>query len=370
MRDPSRSPTEHHQPATFRSRGITAPFTTPLLAGTRVRQGDKMQIEVMVTNPSGNGGIFVVTCDGLRTLCSPTIHDTVLLKAITKAPHFDPAGIRRAGQDIALGGFAGQAAAAAAQAARNADRAEALQARFQLLAGVLEQADPQHSRTRSLADRAQCERLALGTLQRLAGILGCPVRQMEEALEAMAAAAGPVGVTAQDRPARLPRLIERLEETWVSLLQWLRAHADIDIGGLGQTMAEVLQAVAETGSAALAATRATLADPAGMLKRWIKNPVDGLNRLGRCDLLLDGWERVCLLWLTAHSTASRCAALLEMAQVLPVLPTEVGNWSDVPIPRQILNPACRVISQNDCWRSGSAAQTLIQRNEALRGMSL
>ncbi len=43
----------------------------------------------------------------------------------------------------------------------------------------------------------------------------------------------------------------------------------------------------------------------------------------RADWVLDGWEWVCLLWLAAADTgAARRRALLEMAQLVPVLPGE------------------------------------------------
>jgi nitrogen fixation protein len=60
---------------------------------------------------------------------------------------------------------------------------------------------------------------------------------------------------------------------------------------------------------------------------------------------------------------------LEMAQLLPVMPRELNDWLDTPIPLEDMDEPVRVVSGNDTWRSGGAAFTLIQRNELLRAMS-
>jgi hypothetical protein len=121
--------------------------------------------------------------------------------------------------------------------------------------------------------------------------------------------------------------------------------------------------------AMLAQTRATLADPVQLLQSWIANPDDAAGLVARCDWLLDGWEHVCLIWKLADSDSSRRAALLEMAQSLPVWPREVNDWFPAHIPLEAMNLACRVVSRNDTWRSGAAALAMIERNETLRAMS-
>ena len=89
----------------------------------------------------------------------------------------------------------------------------------------------------------------------------------------------------------------------------------------------------------------------------------------RCDWLLDGWERVSLLWLAANSGHRGGPALLEMAPLVPVLPREVMEWSDTPIPPEAMKQVCRVTSNQDGWRTGGSAFALIERNEKLLAMS-
>ena len=61
-------------------------------------------------------------------------------------------------------------------------------------------------------------------------------------------------------------------------------------------------------------------------------------------------------------------AVLEMAQLLPVLPNEVTTWIGNMVAPEAMDEACRISSHDDAWRSGGAAFALIQRNEALRAM--
>jgi hypothetical protein len=69
--------TEYRHPATFRSRGVAARFTTPMLVGARMRDAEHGGVEVVVPNPPGGRGFCVLDLRGVQALCSPTVHDTV-----------------------------------------------------------------------------------------------------------------------------------------------------------------------------------------------------------------------------------------------------------------------------------------------------
>lgn len=207
-------------------------------------------------------------------------------------------------------------------------------------------------------------------LQQIAASLGRPPAQLAVGLMAIADAFAPVGVGWDDRAARIPRLIVRLKEAQAALSDWLHADPENDIGGLGRAVTAMMKVASDGSQAVLTLARSTLADPVTFLKRWIAAPNDAERLASRCDWLLDGWERICLLWNMANSPAARRASLLEMAQLLPALPREAVDWLPVPIPPEAMDPDYRVISRNDAWRSGGAAIALIERNETLRAMSM
>ncbi len=64
--------------------------------------------------------------------------------------------------------------------------------------------------------------------------------------------------------------------------------------------------------------------------------------------------------------ASRRAALLEIGQLLPVIPREINQWIDRAVVQEATDDGCRVVSGNDAWRTGCAGFGLIQRNELLK----
>nr|WP_294502086.1 hypothetical protein [uncultured Rhodopila sp.] len=360
---------ESHHPATFHSRGVAAPFTTPMLAGTRVRDS-KGEIELVVPNPSGGRGVYILDWAAVRTLGHPNVHDTVLFRRMGSLARFDPAAMRDAALDVALDGHAGRDAAAEAKRAIARDAAHRLNAHFLLMTGLIGQVHPAGLKASNLAENAEdAARLGTAILHRLAPLMGRSPADLADALAALGNTFASVGVAADDTDARIARVLARLEEARQSLSAWLRADTDNDIGGVGRALAGAMQTAHGYGQAILNSTRAVPADPIGLLKQWFKDPEAVVATANRADWVLDGWEWVCLLWLAARTDAARRRALLEMAQLAPVLPGEAGNWADRPAPPELLRQPCRVTSREDSWRSGGAAFALIARNEILRAMS-
>jgi hypothetical protein len=138
---------------------------------------------------------------------------------------------------------------------------------------------------------------------------------------------------------------------------WLLDDPENDVEGLGRAIGVAMRRAIDSGLAVLRTTR--LAAPV-LLKRWVHDPAGLSASAARCDWLLDGWEWVGLLWLDAASTASRKAALLEMAPLVPVLPREVVEWTDTPIAPEAMRPV-------GCGapRCGGSGWALIERNERI-----
>jgi hypothetical protein len=347
------------------------PFTTPLLAGARVRRSNRSGIELVVPNPSGGRGVYILLWPGVRELCNPTIHDRVLIQRVTLLSRIDPASIRDVALEVALEGYAGREAIAAAKAASDNDLSRRLLTHFLLLAELVQQVEPTGRKATKLTEwTPDFERRAGHILRRIAAAFGRPAEFLTTGLAAMGTAFAPVGVGGDERTARIPRLIARLTEARTDISSWLAAEPGDGIGPLGRTVTERMRVTCNGSEALLAHARAALADPMALLKRWVADPEDPVELASRCDWLLDGWDCICLLWKTAESEASRRAALLEMTQLLPVLPRQVTDWLPIQIRPDTMDPACRVTSRNDTWRSGGAALTLIQRNETLRSMSM
>lgn len=362
---------EFHHPVTFQSRGVAVPFTTPLLAGARVRKGSHNAPDIVVPNPSGGRGVYIVQWSGVRALCHPTVHDTVLFQRLAGLDRLNPERMRETALAIAGEGYAGTEAAAAATLTAATDRVLRLRAHFRLLTALLNQVNPAGRGDGAVSPHrtAEFDRRTSNVLHGIAPAFGCAAMHLAAGLEALGDAFAPIGIMPDERDTRIPRLVAKLEDTRNRVSLWLGAAPDNDIGGLGRTVTAAMTVAHQLASDVLSATRSMSADPAGLLKHWVANPEETVAIAARCDWLLDGWEGVCLLWQQASHDSGRRAALLEMAQVLPVMPRQVSEWTDRPVPDSAMDPAARVVSQNDDWRRGSAAFTLIQRNEALRAMS-
>lgn len=343
------------------------PFTTPKLAGVRVRGPGPTGTELVVPNPSGARGFYILSWPGVRTLCNPTLHDTMLFRQLADLATIDPAHVRDAALDVACQGFAGREAAAAAETAIAHDQSQRRLIHLLLLTALTDPddrtADPSPGRITDIDEWAST------TLHRIAPSLGRPAAQLADDLTVIAGLFTPIGRTAGDQDARLPRLLSRLDTTHTDLSGWLDADPGNDIGGLGRAIVAAMRLACAGGKVVLARTRPALHDPLALLKRWFADAA-AVRSLGtRCDWLLDGWERVALLWLSANPRASRRAVLLEMAPLIPVQPREVMTWTGPPLPAEAMEQTCRVTSREDAWRIGGSALALIERNEKLLAMS-
>jgi hypothetical protein len=364
------STTGLHQPATFASRGVTVPFTTPLLTGARVRQSKRTGTEFVVPNSSGGRGVYILLWPGVLELCTPTVHDRALAQRMSCLARIDPANVRGSALDVALEGYAGRKAAAAAEVARQSDHSRVSSMQSHLLAALIEQVEPALRKATALAESMpDFERQAGLVLRRIAPAAGSSPAHLTIVLSSMGAEFASIGVERNGHTARIPRLIIQLAEAQADIARWLLANPQNDLEPLGRAVTGTMAGALDGAEAMLAQTRATLADPVKLLQSWIANPDDAAGLVARCDWLLDGWEHNCLIWKIADSDSSRRAALLEMAQSLPIWPREVNDWFPAPIPLESMNLACRVVSRNDAWRSGAAALALIERNETLRAMS-
>src|ERR1700679_4215228 len=87
-----------HHPTTFLERGVAVPFTTPMLLGARARPSDRGGIELIVPNPSGARGFYIVPWSGVCRLCRPTVHDPRLYQRIAEREGVTPSSIRVAAQ--------------------------------------------------------------------------------------------------------------------------------------------------------------------------------------------------------------------------------------------------------------------------------
>ena len=354
------------QPSTFLERGVSVPFTTPVLAGARVRPAERFGLEMIVPNPSGGRGSYVLPWTEMRALCRPTVHDVQLTERIAALRSVTPATIRRAAKETASEGFAGRAAGAAAGLALAAERESTVVTNFQLLLRLVQQEEPPGGGRRPPeAERpGELEVRAKRTIAAIAPRLAQDAVAIGASLEAIAALYEPIGLGPRATPARLPHA--------VGLLKLLRNEAEALAPGGDERAPELLQLLMSTAELSLALAESELAeargrvnDVIGLLASWREDSAALSRQLARADWVLDGWDRICQLWALDPSASARRDVLEEIVSLLPVIPREVGDWSKFKIDMDFLVVLRRMIPGHHDWRTGACVQDTIARNEAL-----
>ncbi len=331
---------ESYHPASFVERGVDAPFTAPLLAGARMRPMNRPGIEFVVPNPSGGRGVYILPWSSARALCRPTVHDLRLYEELRRLPALTPSSVRLAARVVATEGLAGQEAQAAAIEAAEADAAARL-------------------RTVSL----------LWLSLRSAKLPGFTPEVVARELDALGTMLAPIGLPPDADAARLPRLLAALEILRAETDVWARVNEGEALAPLAGMVSNGAATVIVAGACAIRNARALAADVPALLLQWTRSPADVAARIARTEWLLDGWDRINLLWRDARWPAGQRAALLEMAQLVPDLPLEAADWSGMPTDGAQPGHECRVVSLSEDWRTGSASFGLISRNERLRALS-
>src|SRR5580692_647584 len=128
-----------YHPTTFQERGVALPFTTPLLGGARARLSYNRGIEIIVRNPAGGRGVYVMPLNAVTALCRPTLYDKVVSNRIAFLETVTPATVRAIGRTAAAEGLAGEAAMQAARAAAKTDADDHRAVVHHLLASLIRQ---------------------------------------------------------------------------------------------------------------------------------------------------------------------------------------------------------------------------------------
>jgi hypothetical protein len=359
--------TAAYQPATFLDRGVTVPFTTPFLLGARIRPTDtRAGLEVVIANPSGGRGSYIVPWGALPEVCSPTLHDRRLWQRLSDQAVVSPPTVRETARAVAAEGLAGREAAAAVQRAVNEDGAARMRANFLLLLDLIrrtetreEAAIPPH------ADKpANIEIRARRAVARFAPRLGVSPEIIAAWLEAIAVAFCGVGIPGDTGLSRSRALVAALQAMVSEIEIWVAQSAD-PAGEHGAVL--VMDAARLTLSCAAAAFKdldGLLSDTPTLLRAWREDSTELGRRASRPDWLLDGWQVIIGLWRDADPLL-RQGVLWEMALLAPVMPREVEEWLGIEEDWDRPTRLRRVVRANEDWRSGRMLD-IVARNERLR----
>jgi hypothetical protein len=368
VQDAHLPPVQPYHPATFLERGVAVPFTTPLLAGTRARPADKGGLELVIPNPSGGRGVYIMGWTSITALCSPTLHDRLLNDRIATLKHVAPATICRIAREVSAEGLAGDEAMDAARAADRSDRGDRLMANYLLLLTLIGQVSGGQPDLIALTpmDHAEVQRRAQLTVSAIAPRLKKSTNWVASALESIADTMAGVGINVTSMTSRLSRLVDLLRQCSAEVSAWSGMQQSDDQAAYAEMICAVADFTLSLADTTLTQVRALTNDVVALLRAWAVDPGPTMQLAGRAEWLLDGWEQICVLWRFAKDDPARRSALVEMSQLVPVLPREVRDWSDQFWEADIPLRLRRLIPLNEDWRTGATVFALIARNEKLR----
>ena len=307
-------------PATFAECGVNVPFTTPQLAGTRVRWSPGSGLEGIVPSPSGRG-IYVLPWSQVGSLCRPTVYDLRLVARIAALESVTPVAVRSASWAVAAEGLAGRPALHAAQAAIAAAGRASRQALGHLHRQLaLESAGPGAPRPPADEDDAgvgdaRHDQAAAAFAARHA----LSADRVAGALTEVAGHFATLGLGLSPGSGFLPARMTRL-----TLLRDAFAHADKP-GATPQELAPVvvlLDMLLAQVDAALLDAAALTGNVGLLLRNWLKpnSPLPG--RLSEPEWLLDGWDRLDVLWRLEQASGRPRLKASQVTALLPPLPSK------------------------------------------------
>ena len=356
-----------HSPKTFSERGVSVPFTTPVLAGSRVRPARRGGFELITPNPGGGRGAYVLPWSGVRELCRPTDHDIRLNELMGALSDLTPASIRQAALMAATEGFAGRGACTAANAASVQDRKDRVLTNFLLLLELMTQVTPSSRASGGDILNMELQTRARNAVVRIAPSVGLRPEAIAAGLEELAGVFVGIGLPTQSPPSRLSRLLDTLQHMSTETAAWSVHHGD-DSSEHAAMLSAVAGLTIECARTTMIEAHGLAGDVRTLLREWRLAPSLLAQRIARTEWLLDGWEQICLLWQSGETEAGKRGALVEMAVLVPTLPQEVCDWVGGPIDIDLVQRFRRAVPLNVDWRTGAVFDRTA-RNERLRALA-
>lgn len=354
------------RPATFQERGVAVPFTTPALAQARARLVRPGAVELIMANPSGSRGWYVMPAEKVAESMRLTMHDRLLLEAVRCLPALSPATVRGAARKVAAAGAAGREAAHAVAEAEAREAREREQAALVLMASLLKRTIRPELDWRTLDHDGASGASLRANLVEVAPTLDIAHDRLLASIDEIAAHVIPVGFADGPFESRASRTIEALERFATEVRAWVALEPDDRRPGV-----ELIAACAATtltrGRACLQRLWMALEATPALLRQWQVDAKVVVARLALPDWLLDGWPYICASWDQAASEdrSAQRVTLARIEALVPNIPTEIGG--NAPAPEERLHGK-RWLRPRDDWRSPAAMARAVGRNEALRAV--
>jgi hypothetical protein len=361
------------EPVSFRERGATVPFTTPLLLNARIRRAASGHgLEMVVINPSGGRGALIMPWGAMPEICAPTLFDRYLWESLNEADDISPISVRHRAQRLAAQGLAGRQATIAAKDAERRERASIQLMRTMLQESLIAASErPAEAAGRPNAPEGEAfKRRADRAVERSAAIAGMPLADFSRDLEKLAISLSGATPQIEGEDARLRQMLESLTRVSNEITDWIASEqAEATHIQAARFIEQTARQTIECAEFALAATDVLIADLGLLLPKWRQDKEAILERARAPDWVLDGWKTPMGIWQAAAPNQRR-TAIWEMALIAPILPREAKAWlSDVGELRETPRRTTQIVRDRADWRNGSVMD-MVARNEDLISFSI
>jgi hypothetical protein len=361
------------EPLSFRERGATVPFTTPLLLNARIRGASSGRgFEMVVANPSGGRGALILPWSSMPEICAPTLFDRHLWEGLANTDDISPIGIRREAQRLAAQGLAGRGPAISAKDALRRDQTGQRLMRSMLLESLITALEaPIEAAGRSgTAEGDSFLKRAERAVARSATIARMPIAAFTADLETLAVALSGATPKLEGEDARLREMLSNLDDLANEVTDWAEDQQQEATHVMAaKFIVETASQTLECAEIALANTDTLIADLGLMIPKWLAERDNILEQARGPEWVLDGWRTPIALWKAADANQRR-AAIWEIALLAPILPREAKAWlGKVSDWRETPRRITQVVRDKADWRSGSVME-IVARNENLIGASI
>jgi len=361
-------------PRTFLERGVSIPFTTPVLAQSRIRKKSQDEpAELLITGLSGAKGIYVIGWTSVREIFTRmTAHDQRLFMKLAKRNRVAPEPVRNTALKIAESGLAGPQAAAAAKQALLEIENEKLLSNFHLVSTVLK-SHSSDGKGVTLQDISTAKGRARvkDRLSSIGARFGLSADEFYGNLEQWSDAIAPMGLPEVPMKSRYRRMRDTLTDFSADIRAWSQKDRS-DSAPRAKLVADVADATLESINLEFQTTDNMADHLETTMANWKANLVGLTKAVERVSWMLDGWEPVVQMWaehdkLPLHDQQDLAE---EVCRVMPVIPEEEMKKTQRAKWRDITGDLKSMVRPLEDWMSGELDIEMVLRIEKMKAKAL
>lgn len=359
---------DRSRPLPYAERTVGIPFTTPLICGAKARLAKGGAVELLVPNPSGTRGYYVMDLRATRQFCQLTVHDEVLLENLLSMDAVTPATVRRCARNVAIAGSAGRDAAAAAKKAAERDDGIVNLTNYLMLMRLLRTVgiDEQELQQPAGQDKAVQNEIKR-RLVALTPKIGLTADEVIDTVGDIAFYASAIGFAGSDLRNRHPLVLEQLRPFAQAITRWSALESG-DNKERAEQIADCADWTHREVAPLIVDCQTRLEDIVDLVRAWRDGRDDVRERFSLPDWLLDGWPEIFTIWETAtgEDRSMQRAAIAQIHRTLPLDKTLAEGGKVEVLSLDAAVQRSRSVKLHEDWKSGVVMSGLRARAEALR----